>query len=301
MSSGPGAGGRGGDAGRHLRADCSRCVGLCCVAPAFAASADFAFDKPAGEPCRHLGSDSRCSIHADLRERGFAGCTVFDCFGAGQHVTQVTFGGGDWRTPEIAASMFAVFAVTRQLHELLWYLMEAMRLPGAGPLLDELSRLRGQTEGLTAGGPDELATLDVGPHRRVVGDLLLRASELARTGVRDGSAGAGGPELRGADLAGADLRDLDLRRASLRGALLIGADLRGADLALCDLLGADLRGADVRGTHLAEALFLTQPQLDAGRGDTGTTLPPSLRRPTHWLPVDLPLPGHSAGRRLIGP
>ena len=38
----------------ELRADCSRCVGLCCVAPAFARSADFAVDKPAGTPCTNL-------------------------------------------------------------------------------------------------------------------------------------------------------------------------------------------------------------------------------------------------------
>lgn len=94
---------------------------------------------------------------------------------------------------------------------------------------------------------------------------------------------------------------MDLRGSSLRGALLIGADLRGADLAVCDLLGADLRGADVRGAHLAESLFLTQPQVDAGRGDATPTVPPALTRPAHWLPADLPPPAHSAGRRLIGP
>ena len=52
----------------HLRADCSRCAGLCCVAPPFAASADFAFDKPAGQPCRHLRADFRCVSSAE-RER----------------------------------------------------------------------------------------------------------------------------------------------------------------------------------------------------------------------------------------
>ena len=43
---------------RDLTADCSRCAGLCCVLPAFAASADFAVDKPAGTPCRHLRGPS---------------------------------------------------------------------------------------------------------------------------------------------------------------------------------------------------------------------------------------------------
>ena len=78
----------------HLRADCSRCAGLCCVAPAFAASADFAIDKPAGTPCPNLRDDFRCGIHAAAAaSAGFPGCEVFDCFGAGQQLTQVTFGG----------------------------------------------------------------------------------------------------------------------------------------------------------------------------------------------------------------
>jgi hypothetical protein len=107
-----------------LRADCTRCVGLCCVAPAFARSAEFAVDKPAGTPCANLETDFRCGIHADLRDRGFAGCTVFDCLGAGQRVT-ADFAGRDWREPDVAEPMFAAFAKARQVHELLWYLDEA--------------------------------------------------------------------------------------------------------------------------------------------------------------------------------
>ncbi|HJX43921.1 MAG TPA: pentapeptide repeat-containing protein, partial [Geodermatophilus sp.] len=111
------------DRRRELRADCSACAGLCCVLPAFAASADFAVDKPAGRPCLHLTGlqvgDARCGIHADLRQRGFPGCTVFDCFGAGQQTVQVTFAGGgrDWHTDH---EVFAAFRVQRLLHELLW-------------------------------------------------------------------------------------------------------------------------------------------------------------------------------------
>jgi len=67
------------------------------VAPAFSASSDFAIDKPAGEPCPNLTTDFRCGIHTTLRERGFPGCVVYDCFGAGQKVARVTFGGQDWR------------------------------------------------------------------------------------------------------------------------------------------------------------------------------------------------------------
>lgn len=68
----------------HLRADCENCFGLCCVALPFAATTDFAIDKEGGKPCPNLQNDFRCQIHRDLRQKGFRGCTVFDCLGAGQ-------------------------------------------------------------------------------------------------------------------------------------------------------------------------------------------------------------------------
>ena len=92
----------------ELVADCSRCFGLCCVALPFTASADFAVDKAAGKACGNLGEDFRCGIHTRLRDEGFTGCTVYDCFGAGQRVSQTVFRGNDWRTGE-RQKMFAVF------------------------------------------------------------------------------------------------------------------------------------------------------------------------------------------------
>ena len=112
----------------RLQADCARCRALCCVGPAFAASADFAVDKPAGQPCVNLSDDDRCGIHTELRPRGFPGCVAYDCFGAGQQVVQVTFGGRD-REP----AMFAVLPVVRALNELLWYLAEVRGHPATGP------------------------------------------------------------------------------------------------------------------------------------------------------------------------
>jgi uncharacterized protein YjbI with pentapeptide repeats len=266
--------------GTDLRADCQRCFGLCCVATAFAASADFAIDKAAGQACPHLGADFRCRIHARLRQRGFRGCAVYDCFGAGQHVCQVTFGGVDWRRePRLAAQMFEVFTVMRQLHELLWHLAQALRPQPAPPLGDELRLAFDATRRLTQGSPQALLKLDVAAHRREVNDLLLRASERARATV-----GRPTPEYRGADLVGADLRRADLSGANLRGACLIGANLSGATLRLADLTGADLRDADLSGADLTESLFLSQSQLEAAKGDAETKVPAALSRPSHWLP-----------------
>lgn len=289
----------GGDRTR-LRADCERCFGLCCVAPAFSASADFAIDKGAGQACPNLRRDFRCSIHDRLRGEGFPGCAVYDCFGAGQQVAQVAFGGRDWRRePGIAGQMFQVFTIMRQLHELLWYLSEALTLPRARPVHGDLSRALDETERLTRQSPGALAELDVAAHRRDVNTLLLRASELARAGARPagGAAGVGdargaGGDLRGADLTGKDLGGADLGGANLRGARLIGASLRGAGLRLADLTGADLRGADLGGADASQSIFLTQSQVEAAKGDLLTRLPSALTVPAHWRPAARP--GHSA-------
>jgi uncharacterized protein YjbI with pentapeptide repeats len=233
-------------------------------------------DKDGGQPCHNLRDDFRCSIHAQLRERGFPGCTVFDCFGAGQKVSQVTYEGRSWReAPDTARQMYAVFPVMRQLHELLWYLAEALTLDATRSLHDTLRLALAETERLTRQSAGVLEKLDVAAHRGEVNGLLLRASELARAGLN-------GKERRGADLIGARLKGAGLRGANLRGAYLIGADLRGADLRQADLIGADLRGADLSGADLTGCIFLTQAQVNAARGDSATRLPARLTRPAHW-------------------
>ncbi|SME93546.1 pentapeptide repeat-containing protein [Streptomyces sp. Amel2xC10] len=252
-----------------LRGDCGSCFGLCCVALPFARSADFAIDKPGGTPCPNLGEGYRCGIHARLRESGFVGCAVYDCFGAGQRVSQGTFGGR-----ARGRLMFDVFPVVRRLHELLWYLTEALDLPAARPVHGELRRALERTEELAGLGAEELVALDVSGHHAEVSALLSRVSELVR--------GGRGKDRRGADLMGARLQGADLRGATLRGALLIAADLCRADLRGADLIGADLRDADLSDADLTGALFLTQPQVNAARGSAGTRLPGSVRRPVHW-------------------
>ncbi len=296
-----------------LRSDCSNCFGLCCVALPFAASADFAVDKDAGKPCGNLQADFRCGIHTQLRQKGFQGCTVYDCFGAGQQVSQITFGGEDWRrSPGGARQMFAVFPVVRQLHELLWYLTEALTLPAAGPVHADVRRALDETERLAGQSADAIMKVDVAAHRAAVNEVLLRTSELVRAeavgraGDGDGAGGGAKPgrngrgagkgggraagrsgggrakDRRGADLIGARLNGADLHGANLRGAYLIAADLTGADLRSADLIGADFRDAKLAGADLTGSFFLTQAQLNAAKGDGATRLPASLTRPAHW-------------------
>jgi hypothetical protein len=281
-----------------LGADCANCFGLCCVALAFTKSADFPFDKPAGDPCTNLDEHDGCRIHPQLRERGFKGCTVFDCFGAGQKVSRQTFAGRSWRDdPATREAMFSTFPLVRRLHELLWYLDEAITLvereraresgrtrattPDPAPWLAAFEHVRS----LTDGSPDELAALDVDAEYDAARPLLVRASEVARASVPAPprrSRGKGPTLEPGSDLMGAALAGADLRGRTLRGSIAIAADLREADLGRCDLLGVDLRDAELGGADLSGAIYLTQMQVNSARGDAVTLLPESFARPTHW-------------------
>ncbi|MBA3782373.1 MAG: pentapeptide repeat-containing protein [Nocardioides sp.] len=254
----------------ELASDCSRCFGLCCVLLPFRAESGFGDDKQSGTPCGHLGADDGCGIHDDLRDRGWPGCTVFECFGAGQQVSQVTYAGTSWRESDNLGEMAAVLSAMRQLHEMLVHLTEVGRTspsPVAARLVERITTMTSQP-------PEAVLAIDIDELLAEVSAELRSASARIR--------GEAGTDRTGADLSGHDLRDVPLRLVTLRSALLLGAGLSGCDLTGTDLLGADLRGADVCGADLSGALFLTQPQVNATRGDAMTRLPPGLTRPGHW-------------------
>ncbi|GAA1844795.1 pentapeptide repeat-containing protein [Microlunatus capsulatus] len=284
------------DRSRSVRADCASCAGLCCVSLAFGTESGFGYDKPAGEPCVNLQADHRCGIHAELRPRGFSGCTVFDCQGTGQKVTQHTFGGRSWQDADAAERelMFVTFQVMRPLQDLLWLLDEALGRPEARPVHAELEALFVETEAMTLRDADGVLGTDVQAQRRRAQAAVDRASELVRAQARGRRrpSRAAKRAVPDASLLGADLAEQDLRGVDLSGALLIQADLREADLGGADLRAADLRDADLSGAHLAGALYLTQFQVNSAEGDEHTELPPRLTRPDHWT-------GPREGRRRL--
>ncbi|GAA1765244.1 pentapeptide repeat-containing protein [Pseudarthrobacter sulfonivorans] len=269
---------------QSLRPDCGNCFALCCTAFGFSRSADFALDKPAGAPCQNLAPDFSCTIHTSLRPRGFRGCTVFDCFGAGQKVSQGLFGGTSWREdPGAKDQMFAAFKAVRQLHEMLWYLAEARRRTFDPDVAHRAMELGATIGRAVDGGLQQLLALDVQDlHAQVRSTLMEVSAE-----VRASYFAAGGDHLDaglgpGADLMGVNLRGRRLCGADLRGAYLIAADLRDSDFSGADLLGADLRDARLGGADLSASLYLTQPQLNAATGSRATRLPADLVMPPHW-------------------
>jgi hypothetical protein len=94
----------------NFRADCSNCCGLCCIVPAQLSVQGFPADKPANTPCGYLNACNQCSIHERRPEYGYQACAGFDCFGAGQWITQTLFANARWSdSPDIAARMFAAY------------------------------------------------------------------------------------------------------------------------------------------------------------------------------------------------
>ncbi|HEY1529533.1 MAG TPA: pentapeptide repeat-containing protein [Galbitalea sp.] len=266
--------------GSTLIADCARCVGLCCVALEFTRSEDFGFSKGDDEACRNLEADYRCRIHSALRNDGMRGCTVFDCHGAGQKVTQAIYAGSSWRdSASLRTEMFAVFRIVRQLHDMLWFLTAAFHAAEDRETRESLDAMHARIEDLSVQPGARVLTLDLERLRDEVNPLLAAVS----SSVRSAASTMHPARVRaGADLVGANLAGADLRGADLRGAVLIAADLANADLRGADLISADLRDANLCGADLSTTLFVTQMQLNATRGDLLTALPPLTTRPPHW-------------------
>jgi len=268
-----------------LQADCQSCFGLCCTALNIAASSDFAINKAAGTPCPNLQSDFSCQIHHKLRDHGFKGCTVFDCLGAGQKVSQTTFHGQNWRQyPKISEKMFRVFPIMEQLYEMIAYVAEALSYKVDSSLFNKLHLQLEQLQRATELEADALLAIDIPNFRLPVNILLLETSEQIRQSliVKISGKNSRKYDYRGADWMGKNLKSKDLRATDLRGSYLIAANLENADLRGVDFIGADLRDANLRGADLSTSMFLTQMQINSAQGNHQTKLPSNLKRPSHW-------------------
>lgn len=117
-----------------LTPDCTNCQALCCVLLPFDEGPTFAFDKPAGRACHHLGPGHRCQIHGQLAKRGFSGCRDYSCLGAGQRTIALLCKDATWRAdPVRLAEVEDFFRLLRQVHEALQLLQTVggMDLPEA--------------------------------------------------------------------------------------------------------------------------------------------------------------------------
>jgi hypothetical protein len=162
----------------HFRADCSRCCGLCCVMPDHLAVQGFRVDKPAKTPCAHLNALHRCSIHATRRLHAYSACEGFDCFGAGQWITQHLFQGAQWSdSPGLSQQMFAAYSYWAPRFE------AAALLEAALPHVRDDARctIAAMMRTLTAGETKDLPT-DAGRLRRETLALIHSALRIENAG-----------------------------------------------------------------------------------------------------------------------
>ena len=67
--------------------DCDNCDALCCIAPDIVAND---YKKPKNTVCDYLKTEEKkCGIYNERIKHGFSCCIQFECYGAGQAVTEL--------------------------------------------------------------------------------------------------------------------------------------------------------------------------------------------------------------------
>jgi len=258
---------------KNLEIDCENCFGLCCVSLFFSKIDGFPIDKEAGTPCIHLKEDFKCEVHKDLTKKGFRGCTGYDCFGAGQKLSQITFRNKSWRkNNKRAKKIFDSFLIMRHLHELLWYLSQAYSYNPQNKIKEKIELINK----LTLLEADELLKLNIKEYRERVNPLLRKVTENIKLKYQKN-------KFNKKDCFALDLRKENLVAVDMSGACLIAANLENLDLTAVNFIGADMRDCNIKGADLSNSLFLTQGQINTAVGDKNTKLADIFTVPSYWL------------------
>lgn len=261
----------------HMKSDCSKCSGLCCTALFFSKTDGFPKDKASGQPCINLLKDYRCKIHSQLEKQKMKGCIGYDCFGAGQQVTQVIYQGQTWNDiPNQSTEIFDVFVIVFKLYQIRYYLIEASSLISAQTLKKSIQCLIEENIKMCHYRSDSILSLDLEEYRHRANQILKQVCKLLQQSIHSESkkvpANFLGGNFRGQDMSGADLSTKLLIAANFEKSLFKGTIF----------LGADTRDTNFSDADLSEAVFLTQGQVNAAKGNRNTKLPYQLDYPPTW-------------------
>lgn len=258
--------------------NCGECCGLCCVALYCTKSDGFPHDKEMGAACVNLLEDYKCKVHSKLLQRGLKGCLAYDCFGAGQFLTQQLKYLPDWRTgsPKEADKISNSYIVVLRVHQTLWYLSQCLilRLPQSEK--ERARSLINEGNALIEKPVEMLAILDPQPFCERSNEYLKHVCSIYETISSNVS------NLQSSNYMGKNMQRKNLARFDFRMSLLIAANLMQADLHGANFLGADMRDTNICNTDLSQCLFLTQIQINSARGNHNTILPPYLNKPRVW-------------------
>lgn len=265
------------DYAEKLKIDCKNCSGLCCVSLYCAKTDGFPSNKAAGTPCAYLDSDYGCNIHSKLSEKNYKGCIAYDCFGAGQRATKLCLSKGTWKTnPKQADMIFDTFMTVFQLHQMLWYLVEAFQLTTDNHLKLSIDKLIKENEQMSDMFPDNCPNTDLSEYRLKVNTVLKQISNEISTS-------ASADKHSGMMYLGKNFKKANLDGKDFTMSLLIAANFTGCSLKKTNFLGADIRDANVQDTDLSESIFLTQMQINSANGNKNTKLPGYLNIPISWI------------------
>lgn len=255
---------------KEMSSDCENCSGLCCVALCYRKSDGFPGNKPVGRPCEYLTPDFKCRIHNKLSDMNMKGCLNYECLGAGQKVSNIIFNRQNWAgNPEISKVIFEVFIKVLQLHQILWYLIQAASIGNDKNNIDNLDKYIFENNKITSLPYNDILNYDLEEYR-------VKANETIKKSFRFNF------DQNGKDYSGKDFNRVNLDGRDFSMAFLIGANLEGCSLDSASFLGADMRDSVVRNTDLSNSYFLTQMQINSTIGNNSTKIPAYLKRPVHW-------------------
>ena len=259
----------------NLRIDCEKCSGLCCVALYCMKTDGFPENKESGIPCKHLMSNFKCDMHSRLASKQMKGCLSYDCFGAGQKVTQYHFSDTDWRAnPGKSNEIYQTFLFTYQLYQMEWYLLESLTIVSGEPIKSEIEALITKNEQLTNQNSYRTLKLEIEEYKTKVNQVLKQVSNLHfKTFSR---------KSKRKDFLGKNFKRANLDGMDFSFALLIAADLEGCSLVGTSFLGADMRDTNIKNTDLNSSFYLTQMQINAAAGNANTKMPFYLNHPAYW-------------------
>ena len=261
----------------QMKSDCSRCSALCCTALFFSKSDGFPKDKVSGQPCTNLTEDYRCKIHSQLEKQNMRGCIGYDCFGAGQQVTQVIYQGQTWNDiPDRSTEIFDVFLIVFQLYQIRYYLTEATSLISAQPLKEALQCLIDENIKMCHYCPNSILSLDLEQYRQRANYVLKQVCKLLQQSVHSES------KIVPSNFLGGNFKGRNMSGADLSSKLLIAANFEKSLFNGTIFLGADTRDTNFSNADLSEAVFLTQGQVNSAKGNRNTKLPYHLDYPSTW-------------------
>lgn len=153
------------------------------------------------------------------------GCIGYDCFGAGNFVTQSLYHGESWRSqPTRANEMFAVFQTVFSLFQIRYYLEWVRLIPEASDLQPAAEALIAENLGLCSQSPKTLAALEIDSYRSRANAILKEVCGRA-TKERASGLPLAAEQMLGRRFKNQDLSGLDLSMRLLKGQTLTAVAL----------------------------------------------------------------------------